>query len=279
MRCINSGGKRRNKKEKVLHPLLWPKRKQASAESYSHFLNVSLNILKAIHVRSNQLDFPMRLDHVSYVTSHDQLADTVQRLGSRLGSTFVDGGVHPRFGTRNFTLPLHNGQYIEVVCPLDHPATEQTPWGKAVSKKAQEGGGWLTWVFATEDISQVEEKFGRSAIEGHRTRPDGSDLKWKQIGVNEIADSRELPFFIQWLTADHPSQDGKAVAAIEKITISDSDQLSDSWFKTEILAGLNGTNLEFIDPSTNDGESGIVAVHLMTPSGIVRLDWNTTLRG
>ncbi|MEN9551039.1 MAG: hypothetical protein RI896_980, partial [Pseudomonadota bacterium] len=26
----------------------------------------------------------MRLDHVSYVTSHDQLADTVQRLGARL---------------------------------------------------------------------------------------------------------------------------------------------------------------------------------------------------
>jgi hypothetical protein len=87
----------------------------------------------------------MRLDHVSYATSHDQLADTVQRLGSRLGSTFVDGGVHPRFGTRNFTMPLQNGQYIEVVCPLDHPATEKTPWGKAVSKKAQTGGGWLTW--------------------------------------------------------------------------------------------------------------------------------------
>jgi hypothetical protein len=69
---------------------------------------------------------PMRLDHVSYVTSHDQLADTVQRLGSRLGSTFVDGGIHPRFGTRNFTASLKNGQYIEVVCPLDHPATEQT---------------------------------------------------------------------------------------------------------------------------------------------------------
>ena len=134
-------------------------------------------------------------------------------------STFVDGGVHPRFGTRNFTLPLQNGQYIEVVCPLDHPATEQTPWGKAVSKKAQEGGGWLTWVFATDNISIVEEKFGRTATEGHRTRPDGTDLKWKQIGVNEITDSRELPFFIQWLTADHPSQDGKAVAAIEKITM------------------------------------------------------------
>jgi hypothetical protein len=141
-----------------------------------------------------------------------------------------------------------------------------------VSKKAQEGGGWLTWVFATEDISKVEEKFGRPAIEGHRTRPDGTDLKWKQIGVNEITDSRELPFFIQWLTADHPSQDGKAVAAIEKITIADTDQLAESWFKPEILAGLNGATVDFIDPSANDGESGIVAVYLMTPSGVVRLD-------
>ena len=81
-----------------------------------------------------------------------------------------------------------------------------------------------------------------------------------------------LPFFIQWLTADHPSQDGKAVASIEKITIADSDQLSDSWFKTEILAGLNGADVEFVDPSANDGECGIVAVHLMTPGGFVRLD-------
>ena len=94
-------------------------------------------------------------------------------------------------------MALQNGQCIKVVCPLDHPATEQTLWCKAVSKQAQEGDGWLTWVFATEDISKVEVKFGPSAIEGHRTRPNGSDLKWKQIGVNEITDSRELPFFIQ----------------------------------------------------------------------------------
>jgi len=48
--------------------------------------------------------------------------------------------------------------------------------------------------FATKDISKVEEKFGRSAIEGHRTHPDRSEIKWKQIGVNEITNSRELPF-------------------------------------------------------------------------------------
>jgi hypothetical protein len=215
---------------------------------------------------------PMRLDHVSYVTSHDQLADTVQRLGSRLGTTFVDGGIHPRFGTRNFTAPLQDGKYLEVVCPLDHPATEQTPWGKAVSKKAQEGGGWLTWVFSTEDISPIEVKFGREAVEGHRTRPDGTDLKWKQIGVKEITDSRELPFFIQWLTKDHPSKDGIAVAKIEKIRIADQDELSDSWFKDEILSALSGVVIEWINPAQSDGEVGILDLELSTPYGIVTLN-------
>ncbi len=213
----------------------------------------------------------MRLDHVSYVTSHDQLADTVQRLGSRLGTTFVDGGIHPRFGTRNFTAPLLDGKYIEVVCPLDHPATEQTPWGKAVSKKAQEGGGWLTWVFSTEDIAPIEEKFGRKAVDGHRTRPDGTDLKWKQIGVKEITDSRELPFFIQWLTEDHPSKDGKPVAEIKRIAISDNNELRDSWFKREILSSLGKIEIEWNSIGNNEIDNGIVSIILNTPHGQVEL--------
>jgi hypothetical protein len=214
----------------------------------------------------------MRLDHVSYVTSHEQIADTVQRLGSRLGSTFVDGGIHPRFGTRNFTCALKNGQYIEVVCPLDHPATEQTPWGKAVAMKANEGGGWFTWVFSTKDISKIEKRFGREAIEGHRTRPNGSDLKWKQIGVKEIADNREFPFFIQWLSTDHPSQDGTPLARIEKIVIADKDQLSDSWFKDEIFASLGDINVEWVNPFSNDDQSGIIAVQLLTTTGSILID-------
>jgi hypothetical protein len=196
----------------------------------------------------------------------------VQRLGSRLGSTFVDGGIHPRFGTRNFTCALQNGQYIEVVCPLDHPATEQTPWGKAVSKKASEGGGSFTWVFSTEDIVPIAAKFGRDAIEGHRTRPNGSDLKWLQIGVQEIAETREFPFFIQWLSSDHPSQDGTPNTEIKKIVIADNNQIADSWFKEDILISLGNVNIEWVDPSTNDDQSGIVAVHLSTPNGVVVLD-------
>jgi hypothetical protein len=214
----------------------------------------------------------MRLDHVSYVTSHEQLADNVQRIGSLLGTSFVDGGIHPRFGTRNFTAPLMNNTYIEVVCPLDHPATEQTPWGMAVSKKAREGGGWLTWVFSTENLKPIEIKFGRQAIEAHRTRPDGSDLKWKQIGVKEIAESREFPFFIQWMTSDHPSRQGESQSKIQVINIADSNKLESSWFKKEIFNALGEVTINWLDPSHNYGETGIVSIQVSTPNGVFILD-------
>jgi len=214
----------------------------------------------------------MRLDHVSYVTSHNQLSDTVQRLGSRAGITFVDGGIHPRFGTRNFTAPLKHGKYLEVVCPLGHPASEETPWGKAVAQKAEEGGGWFTWVLSTEDIMPISNKFGREAVEGHRNRPNGSDLRWKQIGVKEIADSREFPFFIEWLTEEHPSQDGIAIAELSTIVIADNRELGESWFKDEILDSLGEVDIIWVDPSVNDNQSGIVSVELKTPNGRITLD-------
>ena len=91
----------------------------------------------------------MRLDHVSYACAPGELAEVVQRIGSELGAAFVDGGIHPSFGTRNFILPLANDVYVEVVAALDHPAAEKAPFGRAVRHRAEEGGGWLAWVVAT----------------------------------------------------------------------------------------------------------------------------------
>jgi hypothetical protein len=214
----------------------------------------------------------MRLDHVSYVASHDQISDVVNRIGSQIGTAFVDGGIHPKFGTRNFTAPLLNGQYIEVVCPLDHPATDATAFGKAVKQKADAGGGWLTWVFSASDLAKVEEKFGRKAADGARTKPDGSELKWKQIGVKEITGASELPFFIQWLTEQHPSKDGNSVAKITKIVIADDGRLADSWFREEINAALTEVEIEWVKPELNDGEKGIVAVELSVNNSKIRVD-------
>jgi hypothetical protein len=214
----------------------------------------------------------MRLDHISYAASHDQLVDVVQRLGSRIGSAFTDGGIHPRFGTRNFTLPLSNGHYLEVVCPLDHPAADASPFGKVVSQRANEGGGWLTWVVSTDDISPIEKRLGRKAVEGHRTRPDGTDLRWKQLGVIDTLKDAQLPFFIQWLTTDHPSTDGKSVAKISKMEIAGSASKLDEWLDKELPIIFGDIEVVLTDPSLNNGETGLIGVTIQTPNGEIYLD-------
>ena len=210
----------------------------------------------------------MRLDHVSYVASHDQISDVVQRIGSQIGTAFVDGGIHPRFGTRNFTAPLLNGQYIEVVCPLDHPAAEQTPFGKAVTRKANEGGGWLTWVFSTEDLTLIENELGRKAVEGHRRRPDGTELSWDQIGIIELLESPELPFFIKWNTDKHPTNDGRPAARISEIRIRGE---SPKFVKTEDLGSLKLTHVPNSQDSI-DNELGILSVLFELDGQIVEIN-------
>jgi Glyoxalase-like domain len=215
---------------------------------------------------------PYRLDHISYAASRDQLVDVVQRLGSRIGAAFTDGGIHPRFGTRNFTLPLKNGHYIEVVCPLDHPAADSTPFGKAVTQRVNEGGGWMTWVVATDDISPVESRLGRSAVDGSRKKPDGTELKWKQIGILGTLEDSQLPFFIQWLTKNHPSSENNPLAEIKKIEISGDEATIKQWLDSEPSKAFKDVKVVWRNPKDFDEQTGIVSVTLNTPGGDIVLD-------
>ena len=201
----------------------------------------------------------MRLDHVSYVASHDQISDVANRIGSQIGTAFIDGGIHPKFGTRNFTAPLLDGKYIEIVCPLDHPATDATPFGQAVKKKADAGGGWLSWILAIEEISKVEKRLGRNSIPGHRKKPDGSELNWKQIGVLGTLEDAQLPFFIEWISNSHPSTDGIAIAKITKLEIVGSRNKIIDWTDNSNLDGALGSCTLKIEENP-DEVNGIVSV-------------------
>ena len=176
----------------------------------------------------------MRLDHVSYVTSHDQLADTVQRLDTRLSSTFVNGCIHSRFGAHKFILLLKNGDCLEVVCPLEHPSSDSTPFGKSISQRSAEDDGWLTWVVAVDNVSKIEKRLGRAAVDGHCTKPDGNDLAWKQIGVLGTLEDKQLPFFIEWLPLDYPLIDGKAIVKIVKVEIVGDESRIKEWLGSKL---------------------------------------------
>lgn len=211
----------------------------------------------------------MRLDHVSYAVSHSELADTIQRLGASLGAAFVDGGKHPSFGTRNFVLPLAGGMYFEVVSALDHPAAERAPFGKAVRNRAEAGGGWLGWVVSVDDISPIESRLGREAVSGHRTRPDGFDLQWKQLGVIGTLEDAQLPFFVQWLTpqSEHPSANSKGVK-LSKIEISGDGSVISEYLGEPSNHPLEDVEVEWVAAE----EPGIVAVTFETAHGQIRID-------
>ena len=209
----------------------------------------------------------MRLDHVSYVASHDQISDVVNRIGSQIGTAFVDGGIHPKFGTRNFTAPLLNSQYIEVVCPLDHPATDVTPFGKAVKKKAEEGGGWMAWVLSSKKIEGIEQEYQRKAIDGFRQKPDGTILKWKQLGVIDTLEDSRNPFYVEWISKYHPSSDGVAKAKLIQIVINGNANSNLNYIKSNI-----DSNIEILFKSDTSGEFGIKEVCFIYNNKVVIID-------
>jgi hypothetical protein len=207
----------------------------------------------------------MRLDHVSYACTPGEIGDVVQRIGSDLAVTFVDGGRHPSFGTRNFTAALGSGCYIEVVSALDHPAALKAPFGQAVHGRAESGGGWLSWVVAVADISGIESRLGRAASPGRRVRPDGSELRWKQIGVLDTMDDPVLPFYVQWESpqAEHPSVRGGAVSIAGLVMSGDPESLSSL---PEPLGDL--VHIQWVDEEI----PGITTVLFDTPHGRVSID-------
>ncbi len=211
----------------------------------------------------------MRLDHLSYAAGPDGLKGTASRIGKLLGVDFVDGGIHPRFGTRNMTLALDGGTYLEIVEVLDHPASDKAPFGQAVRARSALGGGWLGWVVSVDDITEVEKRLGRESVNGNRRRPDGSELRWKQIGVNGLIADPQLPFFIEWETpAEHrPSAAPNQGLSMCGLEIAGDSQRVSEWLGDSIEP-LNSVNVEWVAPH---GTPGIQAVNFDTPAGKVRI--------
>lgn len=212
----------------------------------------------------------MRLDHLSFAAGPDGLASTAQRLGGLLGKDFVDGGVHPRFGTRNMILPLAGDTYLEIVEVLDHPASDKAPFGQAVRARSALGGGWLGWVVAVSDISIVEKRLGREAAHGNRHLPDGAELRWKQIGVNGLIADPQLPFFIEWESPRemHPSAGADADFSLACLEIAGDPQRVSEWLGETVEAPLEDVKVEWVAPN---GTPGILAAQIQTPNGLVRL--------
>lgn len=212
----------------------------------------------------------MRLDHVSYASESDGLRATAARLGDALGVDPVDGGVHPRFGTRNVVLPLGDGRYVEVVEVLDHPASDKAPFGQAVRARSETGGGWLCWVVSADDLTPFERRLGYDAPPGNRRRPDGVELRWRQIGVKGLIADPQLPFVIRWETGPelHPSVGGDADVRIAGLQIAGDPARVRDWLGLDPDYVSDSVEFSFVAPR---GTPGLLSVSFRTPGGPVQI--------
>lgn len=211
----------------------------------------------------------MHLDHLSFAAGPEGLTETAQWLGERLGAQFNDGGFHPRFGTRNQILPMTGGRYLEVVGVLDHPAADKAPFGQAVRARTAQGGGWLGWVVAVDDLDPVEVRLGRLAIDGARHLPDGELLAWRQIGVLDLIDDPQLPFFVHWESdpALHPSTGGREVELL-RIEIAGAHDRVDDWLGGHSERVLSDVDIAWTQPVVRPG---LMSAVFSTPRGEVQI--------
>ncbi len=212
----------------------------------------------------------MRFDHVSYAAEPDGLAATTERISKVLGIEAVKGGVHPRFGTRNTIFPLTDRHYLEGVEVLDHPASDKAPFGQAVRARSELGGGWLGWAVSVTDIAPIEKRLGRESVQGNRHRPDGYELRWRQIGVKGLQSDPQLPFFLHWEcpAEQHPSAGATGNLTLCSLEIAGDPQRVSDWLGNSVEGPLEDVKVEWV---AAHGTPGIVAAQFLTPNGLVRI--------
>lgn len=216
-------------------------------------------------------DEVMRVDHVSYAAEHDGVRATAERLAEQLGVRALNGGIHPNFGTRNVILPLAHERYLEVVEPLDHPVVDKVPFGQAVRRATERGGGWMGWVVRVDDLTDIATRLGREPVDGHRRFPDERVLRWKQIGVKGLINDPQLPFFVCYSNPElHPSG---AVGEVPQVNISGLTIAGDPTRVCEWLGLEPGQTSSVIDFSfiAPHGHAGLLSVTFDTPNGPVTI--------
>jgi hypothetical protein len=212
---------------------------------------------------------PMHIDHVVYAVGPVGLTAEATRLEKLLGVKSIDGGFHPRFGTRMRLIPLTDERYVEIVEVLDHPAADKAPYGQAVRARSDLGGGWLGWGISVTDMTELEQRLGRQAVIGTRHFPDGRRLEWQQLGIKGLIADPQLPYFIRWVSEPsvQPSALPGAISLVQLDIAGHRDRV-EQWLGVPVTEVFDGVTLNFDSPS---GYPGLTAVTFETPGGRVRI--------
>jgi hypothetical protein len=137
----------------------------------------------------------LRIDHV--VLAVRDLGASAERLWEEHGLRFVPGGHHPRWGTANMIAPL-GADYVELLSVVDEEIGSKTVLGETLLELSADGDRWFSVCLADDDVDATAARLGLTVQPGARTRPDGTDVRWRSAGIEDRGEDLWLPFFISW---------------------------------------------------------------------------------
>lgn len=143
-------------------------------------------------------------------------AELEHDLGLRPGG----GGRHDALGTFN-RLVWFGDTYLELIGVSDRSLAERSWIGAPTVRALDAGGGLATWAVATDDIDGDVERLNDGGaglaepIDGERTRPDGTIVRWRLSVPRELGPER--PSFLiehdataaEWSSADRAARAGE----------------------------------------------------------------------
>jgi len=147
----------------------------------------------------------LALDHLGYAVR--DLDGAAVRFREELGLDSVVGGRHVGFGTANRIVPLGD-QYIEIVGVVDEAEARGSAFGRSVLERTADGDGWLVIVVVTDDVDAEAARLGLEVTTGARSRPDGTEVRWRMTGLDAPQREPWMPFFMTWDIPDelHPGR-------------------------------------------------------------------------
>ncbi|MFN2543674.1 MAG: VOC family protein [Actinomycetota bacterium] len=173
----------------------------------------------------------LRVDHA--LIGAVDLERAARDLLEEHGLASVEGGRHMGLGTANRIVPLGAG-YVELIAVVDPEEAMTNPFGSWIQERVSVGEGPIGVCLATDDIERESKRLDLEPLAMSRTRPDGTELRWRLAGLAE-AISRGLPFFIQWDIAPElhpgrtPASHRVAVEGIAWVELAGDEGTIRSW--------------------------------------------------
>lgn len=143
----------------------------------------------------------LAIDH-AIITADDARALAAEVL-DRTGLAAVEGGRHTGHGTGNLLVPLGDS-YLELLTVVDPDEARGSPFGRWVLDRPEHGLALVC--LRTDDADAVGARLDRDPQPMSRVTTDGTQLRWRLVGLDDALSPTRSPFFIEWELgeATHP---------------------------------------------------------------------------